>query len=334
MNSLLKQVSITAVALAAISTTAFATESTGVVEAEGTLRLRNDFHTAADVITSLPVGAVVDVTAVTEDGWYKVAYENHVGYVSGEYLTVSEEDEAVLPVIAARVYGHVVAGPLNVREESNTDSSVVNILNIDSVVEIIGHEDGWYETADGFLSGEYVEIVDKEEAVELMIEAQKAKEAAEAAAAAAAATGSASASTVSNSGSTTTAVASTNSSLASQVVNYAKGFLGSKYVYGGTTPSGFDCSGFTSYVLKNFGISVNRTSRDQYSNGVAVSKSNLQAGDLVFFTSSGGSTITHVALYIGNGQIIHASTSSTGVIISDLNSSYYTKTYYGARRVL
>lgn len=331
MNSLLKQISITAVAVAAISSTALATE--GTVEAEGTLRLRNDFHTAADVITSLPIGAVVDVTAVTEDGWYKIAYENHIGYVSGEYLTVEEEDEAKLPVIAARVYGHVVAGPLNVREGAGTDFSPVNILNIDSVVEIIGYEDGWYETEEGFLSDEYVEIVDKEEAVDLMIENQKAKEAAEAAAAAAAATPT-STSVSSSSSSTSSYTPDTNSSLASQVVAYAKSFQGSPYVYGGTTPSGFDCSGFTSYVLRNFGISVNRTSSAQYSNGVAVSKANLQAGDLVFFTASGGSSITHVGLYIGNGQIIHASTASTGVIISDLNSSYYTKTYYGARRVL
>ena len=97
-------------------------------------------------------------------------------------------------------------------------------------------------------------------------------------------------------------------------------------MYGGTTPSGFDCSGFTQYVYKQCGVSLNRTSDAQASNGAAVSKSNLQPGDLVIFTG-------HVGIYIGNNKFIHAANPSKGVITTSLSDSYYTKTYKTARRI-
>ena len=93
------------------------------------------------------------------------------------------------------------------------------------------------------------------------------------------------------------------------------------------SPSGFDCSGFTSYVYKHFGYSLNRTSSGQRSNGVAVSKSDLQAGDILCFNG-------HVGLYIGGGSFIHAANPSKGVIISSLSESYYQKNYITARRIL
>ena len=124
-----------------------------------------------------------------------------------------------------------------------------------------------------------------------------------------------------------TSESSSSSASGSAVIAYAKQFLGCKYVYGGMSPSGFDCSGFTSYVYKHFGYSLNRTSSGQRSNGVAVSKSNLQAGDILCFNG-------HVGLYIGGGSFIHAANPSKGVIISSLSESYYAKNYITARRIL
>lgn len=122
--------------------------------------------------------------------------------------------------------------------------------------------------------------------------------------------------------------------LTQQIVDFAKSYLGNPYVYGGTNLSvGTDCSGFTYAVFRNFGINLGRSSRDQYLNGVSVSKDQLIAGDLVFF-NGGTSTINHVGLYIGDGKYIHASTSTTGVIISDLSSAYSKNTYHGARRII
>jgi len=120
----------------------------------------------------------------------------------------------------------------------------------------------------------------------------------------------------------------------SRIIEKASKYLGTPYVYGGSSPSGFDCSGFTQYIYKQFGISLYRTAASQYGNGVQVSKSQLIAGDLVFF-KCGGSTINHVGIYCGNGQFIHSSSpSSGGVIYSSLTSGYYANTYVGARRIV
>jgi Cell wall-associated hydrolases (invasion-associated proteins) len=120
----------------------------------------------------------------------------------------------------------------------------------------------------------------------------------------------------------------------SGIVAKAAQYLGTPYRYGGASPSGFDCSGFTSYIYGQFGISLSRTAAGQYGNGFSVSQDNLVPGDLVFFCcySSG---IDHVGIYIGNGQFIHSSSPrSGGVIYSSIYDNYYSKTYYGARRII
>lgn len=116
-----------------------------------------------------------------------------------------------------------------------------------------------------------------------------------------------------------------------QLTQTAQQYLGAPYVYGGTTTRGFDCSGYTQKVFSDLGIKLNRTSRDQFAQGTAVSKSNLQAGDLVFFNTSGRG-VSHVGIYIGNNKFIHSSTSK-GVIISSLSERYWAPRYIGAKRV-
>lgn len=123
-------------------------------------------------------------------------------------------------------------------------------------------------------------------------------------------------------------------SLGEQVVATAKQYLGCPYVWAGMSPSGFDCSGFVNYVYKLYGYSMNRVAQDIYSkDGTPVDKNSLQPGDLVFF-GWGASSVSHVGMYVGNGDFIHASSSSTGVIISSLSETYYTNRYVGAKRIL
>lgn len=119
---------------------------------------------------------------------------------------------------------------------------------------------------------------------------------------------------------------------ATGIVGTAQKYLGVKYVYGGSDPSGFDCSGFTSYVYGQNGISIPRTAAVQYKNSTKISKSELTPGCLVFFTGSRGSVSNpgHVGIYIGNGQFIHSPRPGKGVEIGNLNSAYYQKTYVGA----
>ncbi|MDF2616554.1 MAG: peptidoglycan endopeptidase, partial [Sedimentibacter sp.] len=119
------------------------------------------------------------------------------------------------------------------------------------------------------------------------------------------------------------------------VVDYAKLFIGTPYVAGGSSPSGFDCSGFVKYVMANFGVDMPRTSTDQYSIGVRVEKSELMPGDLVFFKYSSTSyRLNHVGIYVGDGNFIHSPIPGQTVKIDTLSSGYFSTYYYGATRVV
>lgn len=127
--------------------------------------------------------------------------------------------------------------------------------------------------------------------------------------------------------------------LADKIIDYAKSLLGVRYKYGEMSPhKGFDCSGFTSYVFRNFGIKLERSSIGQTNNGVFVKRSQLQPGDLVFFDTNGGrNRVNHVGIYIGGGKFIHASSGSNNgkkVVISPLNEGFYNNCYMTARRVI
>ena len=121
--------------------------------------------------------------------------------------------------------------------------------------------------------------------------------------------------------------------LKSQLMAVAKKYIGVTYVWGGTTPKGFDCSGLVQYVFKAHGITLPRTSKEQWTVGTAISKSQLKVGDLVFFANTYTTGVSHVGIYVGNNQFIHAS-SSQGVTISSLSNSYWAAHYHGCRRVL
>lgn len=119
----------------------------------------------------------------------------------------------------------------------------------------------------------------------------------------------------------------------SDVVQVAESYYGSRYVSGGSSPSGFDCSGFTQYVYGKCGKTISRTSYTQANEGTAVSKSELQPGDLLLFHYYGSSSIGHVGIYVGDGKFIHAANSNRGVVYDSITSGYYAENYAGARRL-
>ncbi|HEU4965291.1 MAG TPA: C40 family peptidase [Bacilli bacterium] len=121
--------------------------------------------------------------------------------------------------------------------------------------------------------------------------------------------------------------------LGKKVAAKARQYIGKPYAWGGTTPSGFDCSGFAQYVLNVSGIHMPRNSYEQYEVGQPVSKQNLRPGDLVFFTTYAPGP-SHLGIYIGNGKFVHALNQRTGVVTSDLDADYYKARYLGAKRVL
>jgi cell wall-associated NlpC family hydrolase len=136
---------------------------------------------------------------------------------------------------------------------------------------------------------------------------------------------------VATSGSSSVSRGSTSSS-SSALVSKAFQYLGKPYVWGAAGPKAFDCSGFTLYVYDSFGVSLPHSAASQAGMGQTVSKSNLQPGDLIFFNTTGG--ISHVGMYIGSGQFIHASSGSSKVTVSELDSSYYASRFVTAKRVL
>lgn len=119
-----------------------------------------------------------------------------------------------------------------------------------------------------------------------------------------------------------------------RVVQIAEQFLGLPYVYGGSTPAGFDCSGFTSYVFKQLGYDLYRSSYQQIDNGVPVSKSELLPGDLILFKRQGASRIHHVGIYVGDGMMIHSPQTGDVIKYASIVSGYYNNCYYAARRIV
>jgi peptidoglycan endopeptidase LytF len=127
--------------------------------------------------------------------------------------------------------------------------------------------------------------------------------------------------------------AASTSSLGQEAVNVAMKYLGYRYRYGGTSPSGFDCSGYVYYVYhKTLGIPVTRDMYTQTNSGTRISRANLQPGDMVFFQNTYKRGLSHAGIYIGNGKFIHAENESTGVVISSLSTSYWSTRWYGATR--
>ena len=289
---------------------------------------------ATDMI-ELKIDETVTVTEII-NGWVCVETQTTKGWIRKDKLkkdepvkeNVEEEQEQPAEEVAAQQTStktkYVNSTTVNVRKEANTSSTIVTTVALNTEVQVYSEESGWSKVmvnnVEGYISSSLLSD-NKQETSRGQTTSRR--------------TSSTTNTATTNATTKTTAQATTSvptSSNGSSIVATAKQYLGYKYVYGGSSPStGFDCSGFTSYIFKQYGISLNRTAAGQYSNGVAVSRANLQPGDLVMFGKSG---INHVAIYIGGGQIIHSSTPSTGVRIDSLSTGYYNNNYVGARRVL
>ena len=218
----------------------------------------------------------------------------------------------------AKTY-YVKGTSVNVRSDKSKTSEVIEVYNTNEKLKVIGEDGDWY----------IINVNGKKAYIMKTLVSSKKVE-----------TTSRSSTNVQNQEETkqsaqaeapTTTASNPNGAA---IVAYAKGFLGYPYVYGNNGPNSFDCSGFVQYVYKHFGYSLSRSSKTQANDGVAVSKSNLQPGDIIIFKNTAKTEIGHVGIYIGDGQFIHASNSRTGVIISSLSTSAYQQRYVTARRIL
>ena len=299
----------------------------GFVNTNG-LRLRSEASTTSKTLDTAPKNDCVVIVAKVGD-WYKVNYNLQEGYMYGSYLNVLTKENAELG------YGKVTGSAVNLRSGPSTSRAIVSVASKDSKCYILGLNDGWYKVIYGsnicYIRSDFLELT--EIPYENKDSANSPKffrggKSTGVLPSAAALNG-----TSSNSGSTSTGSSSVSAS-GSSIVAEAKKYLGTPYVYGGASPSGFDCSGFVYYVLKQNGFAPYRTPADQYKQGTYVSKANLQPGDIVFFAGTGSSNaISHVGIYVGNGQMIHSPNSRSTVSYADITSGYWANHYYGARRM-
>lgn len=298
---------------------------TGYVNVTGAI-IRKGPSTSAEIITEWGKNKPVEIVA-EEGDWYKINFEGEEAYVAKRLIsdtvtptsrgmeTVRElPEEPEIPEeepekVQKTVYVNV--GVANIRKGSTTETEVVSRATRKQALEVIGEENGWYKvnTTNGVAYILATLVVDN---VEDVVTVQTSPVITE----------------------TTQAPAvSTQTKNGDAVVAYAKQYLGCSYVYGGSGPKSFDCSGFTQYVYKQFGISLSHSAVAQANNGTYVAKSELQPGDLVIFRDWDNSSIGHCGIYIGGGNFIHAANSKRGVVTDTLNSGYYYERYVSGRRL-
>lgn len=349
----------------------YANKVVAKVKSSSTLNIRKKPNTDSKILGKMKRGALGTIVK-KGDEWTKVKSGDVTGYVKNDYL-VFEDDIQNFAEKNIKKVAKVKTETLRVREKASTDADVVTLVSQDETYKVKKQNGEWakvkVEGETGYVSKDYVDVKYKFKKAKSMkqIEAErqakleaerKAREAEEQQSAQSTVQSSQSSTSntqsSSDSSSSNTQSSSSNtqsrsssqskksvpasasvsgSSTGARAANYAQQFVGNPYRYGGNSlTNGIDCSGFTQQIMAKFGYSISRTSSAQASDGVAVSTSNLRAGDLIFYGSGG--SINHVAMYIGGGQVVHASNSAPypkgGIKISN---AFY-RTPVCARRII
>jgi len=258
------------------------------------VRLRERPNTTSAVVSNATRGTVMSILGINE-GWYKVSHNGNIAYVRSDLM---EKVELSTQSASAEQRGRVTGSSINLRARPTTASGILATARRGTVMIVLGNNSGWFRVSfsgvTAYVRQDLMEIVPS--------------------------------STPLN----TVTTPAANLTVGEQAATLARSLVGSQYVWGGASRSGFDCSGLVTYVLRQFGVRVTRTASGMFrDNGTPVGQSELVPGDLVFFARD-GVNVHHVGIYVGNGQFVHASDPTRGVIVTRLSS----RTLHGARRVL
>lgn len=330
----------------------YANKAVADIYSTTTLNIRKKGSINAKIVGKMKKGNIATVLKKGSE-WSKVRSGNVTGYVKNQYLVFGDEIENFAKQNVKKVV-KVQTETLRVRKKASTNSKIVTLVSEDDKLKVKKQTDDWAKVKvdgqTGYVSKDYAKVTysfGKAKSMKQIQAEQEAKKRAEEAARnkpVSTTSSSHTSNTGTTSGSTTGSTQTTkkasvsvssngSSATGSRIVSYAQQFVGNPYRYGGNSlTSGIDCSGFTQQIMAKFGYSISRTSSSQSGDGRAVSTSNLRAGDLVFYGDGG--SIDHVALYIGGGQVVHASNSAPyprgGIKISNVNY----RTPICARRII
>lgn len=266
---------------------------------ENNLNIRQEPDESGKLVGKLPKNAACEIVS-SENGWAHITSGKVEGYVKEEYLLTGYEAKKKGEELASAL-AVATADGLNIREYPSTDAEIVTQVASGEALDIVEiQDDGWIKVylddEEVYVSADYVEVKSDLETAITMTELLYGQGV---------------------------------SDVRVDLCQYAKQFLGNPYVWGGTSlTNGADCSGFVLSVFAKYGVSLPHSSRAQANMGTSISASELQPGDLVFYAKGG--TVNHVALYIGGGQVIHASSPKTGIKIS----AYNYRTPYRMVRIL
>ncbi|MGN1270985.1 MAG: SH3 domain-containing protein [Clostridia bacterium] len=269
----------------------------------------------ASVINNIEPGKTITINKELND-WLNITIENKSGWVRKSLVenattaTTQEEIQKVETTVETKK-GYVDAdSSVNVRAEASTTSNIVTTLLANTEVTIVGEEGDFYKIEYKDYKGYIAKRLITEKSEQVTNRGGEARQI------------------------DTEASSIEESSEGNRIANYAKKYIGYNYVSGGSTPSnGFDCSGFVYYIYNSCGYSLSRLCSIQAESGIKIEREDLKEGDLIFFNNGSNGSIGHVAIYIGNGTIVHAANTKRGVTTDTINSGYYNTYYYTARRV-
>lgn len=257
----------------------------GIANVDNYLNVRAEAGEDAKIVGKLPADAGCEILD-SQDGWYHIRSGKVSGYVRGDYIITGSQARQLAEKLK-KTMATVNTLTVYIREQPNTECTILTMVTADEELEVVKEGEDWIEIKlddeNGFVSAQYVDLSEELKKAMPYTETERSE-----------------------------GVSDSKYSLVQTALSY----VGGRYVWGGTSlTNGVDCSGFTMQIMAKYGVSLPHSSRAQAGYGRSVSTSELQPGDLIFYGS--GNSISHVAIYIGNGQIVHASTSRDGIKVSN-----------------